>query len=106
MQKIWKRLAHFTSPRARPWVADRITVIASPYTAWTCASATPAPWPADWPRPPKAAPGSDRRWRFTLSDTAFESSYSNRSHGCLLVDGVRYSLTMRRTLPGDDLWLR
>jgi hypothetical protein len=106
MQKIWKRVAHFRSPRARPWAANRITVIASPYTAWTCATATPAPWPADWLRPPKTAPGSDRRWSFTLPDIAFERSYHNTSHGCLMVDGVRYSLTMRRTLPGDDLWLR
>jgi hypothetical protein len=106
MQKIWKRLAYFTSPRARPWVADRITVTASPYPAWTCATATPAPWPAEWPRPPRTAPGRDRRWSFTLSDTSFASSYYDTSHGCLLVDGERYSLTMRRTLPDDDFWLR
>ena len=78
MVKIWKRLTAFKSPRGKPWVPDRIGVVARPYAEWNCGAAEPWSWPNGWPHPPaefraqvKSVPGKpEPTWTFTVPGSA------------------------------------
>ncbi len=112
MAMIWKRLAHFSSPRARPWVNDRIEIVAVPWEknqrAERCGAPTGAwSWPARWPQP--GAHGEEMPLSgWTLVVPASELPELKRmmaartSRGCVRPVSLRgdaYELSYRQPLP-------
>jgi hypothetical protein len=113
MSAIWRRLAHFTSPRAQKWVPNQVTVSVM---SWRCGhdAATHSAWPARWPthgEPFKTLEGDG--FRFTVGGNELPElrrlEKTRLPSGCIqpvVVEGRNMYTSFSYSLPHDEVWWR
>ncbi|MDB4964359.1 MAG: hypothetical protein JWN44_48 [Myxococcales bacterium] len=118
LEAIWKRLAHFSSPRARAWTPDHVDVRAEPWgwrqPAEKCGKPVASPWPKRWPQPGgKRITMPTWGWKFSLPATELSElrriEAASRPNGCqqpVVLRGEYYELYFGAPLPHEDAWSR
>lgn len=117
MIAIWKRLAHFSSAQAVPWVPDHIEVRASPWqwfhSVEKCGKPVALPWPKRWPKPGgKGTIMPTWGWAFSLDATDLLQlrliEATRPTPGCtqpVSLRGAYYELSHHVPLPHvETLW--